>query len=164
MRHALSSPILTLLLAAPAAAACPSATPAQRVLASTAWQTTAVYEGDDRSKNVIDRYPAVVGLSVWDACSNRFEYFDPASGASRARQGGAGYYLFTGDGRDQVTLPDRGRPISRQLQILDAHEFTYSRSVPRNLQAGQPQVTLHVVHTPYRGPLPLAAQPGSAPR
>lgn len=123
-----------------------------------------MHEGDDRSTNVIDRYPDVVGLSVWDACSNRFEYFDPISGASRASLGGAGYYLFTGDGQHQVTLPDRGAPISRRLQTLDADEFTYSRTVPRNLQAGQPEVILHVVHTPYRGPLAIPMRPGSASR
>ncbi|MEG0184809.1 MAG: DUF4822 domain-containing protein [Stenotrophomonas sp.] len=141
--------ILATLLSAAASSAhaldCPQAGPSALTLSRTVWLTTAVYEGTDRSHNVIDQYPAVVGVSLWDACSNRFEYFDPASGASRRATGGAGYFLFTGDGISQITLPDNGPTLRRRMEVLDASEFTYSRRVPRHFIAGQPEVTLHVV-------------------
>ncbi|MFL6956328.1 DUF4822 domain-containing protein [Nocardiopsis yanglingensis] len=141
------------------AADCPHAGAAARTLAATAWLTTAVYEGDDRTRNLIDRYPAVVGVSLWDACSNRFEYFDPEDGASRLAKGGGGYFLFTGDGIHQVTLPDHGPVLRRRMEVLDAGTFTYSRQVPRAFMEGHPEITLHVEHTPFRGALPLPAQP-----
>lgn len=157
------------LLAASAAshaqgADCPQAGAAAQTLSSTAWLTTAVYEGDERTQNLIDQYPAVVGISLWDACSNRFEYFDPASGASRRATGGGGYFLFTGDGINQITLADNGPTLHRRLEVLDGTRFTYSRQVPKHFIEGKQAVTLHVVHTPYTGTLALPVRPDSGPR
>jgi uncharacterized protein DUF4822 len=127
-----------------------------KALTSTIWQTTAVYEGEGRSRNVIDRYPAVVGISIWDAGSNRFEYFDPGTGISRGTQGGAGYFFITGDMRYQINVFDAGgKPLVRRLEVLNEREFTYSRIVPRNMAKGGPDVTIHVVHTPYVGPFKI---------
>jgi len=159
----MSRPLLCLLLgSAPfhtLGADCPQAGSAARILSSTAWLTTAVYEDNDKTQNLIDQYPAVVGISLWNACSNRFEYFDPADGSSRHANGGGGYFFFTGDGIDQITLPDHGPALRRRLQVLDAEAFTYSRRVPRHFRDGQPEITLHVEHTPYTGGLALPAQP-----
>lgn len=160
--------VLSLLFASTASHAqgidCPQAGISARTLSSTVWLTTAVYEGDDRTQNLIDQYPAVVGISLWDACSNRFEYFDPADGASRHVYGGGGHFLFTGDGIHQITLPDNGPTLRRRLEVLDGTEFTYSRQVPKHFIDGQQEVTLHVVHTPYTGTLVLPARPRSGPR
>lgn len=159
-RHA-----LCLLLASIASHArgadCPQAGAASRMLSSTAWLTTAVYEGDDRTRNLVDQYPAVVGVSLWNACSNRFEYFDPADGTSRRTNGGGGYFFFTGDGTHQITVADHGPALRRRMESLDAKTFTYSRRVPRHFMEGQPEITLYVEHTPYTGRLPLPAQPKS---
>jgi hypothetical protein len=125
-------------------------------LTSTIWHTTAVYEGEDRSRNVIERYPSVVGISIWDAGSNRFEYFDPATGLSRRTQGGVGYFFITGDKRYQINVFDAGgKPLVRRLEVLNRREFTYSRVVPRNMAEGNSNVTIHVVHTPYAGPFKI---------
>ncbi|APD12435.1 DUF4822 domain-containing protein [Pandoraea sputorum] len=125
-------------------------------LTSKVWQTTAVYEGEDQSRNVMERYPGVVGISIWDASSNRFEYFDPATGLSRRTQGGEGYFLITGDRRHQINAFDAGgKPLVRRLEVLNEHEFTYSRVVPRNMVDGNPNVTIRVVHTPYAGPFSI---------
>lgn len=158
--------VIALLLACAAfrapAADCPHAGAAAQTLAGTAWLTTAVYEGDDRTRNLIDQYPAVVGVSLWDACSNRFEYFDPEDGTSRLAKGG-GYFLFTGDGFHQITLPDHGPALRRRMEVLEAGTFTYSRQVPRSFMEGQPEITLRVEHTPFRGALSLPAQPARPP-
>lgn len=126
-------------------------------LASTVWQTTAVYEENDRSHNVIERYPGVVGISIWDAASNRFEYFDPSTGQSRLTQGGAGYFFITGDRRYQINVFDSdGKALLRRLEVLNRQEFTYSRVVPRNMTSGSPEIRIHVVHTPYAGPFKIS--------
>lgn len=142
---------------------CDAMNPYDAALTGKAWLTTAVHENGDRRVDVSHKYPAVVGISVWDACRNRFEYFDPRTGASRAHQGGSGYFLFTGQGRYQVTLPDHAPPIKRQIEVLDAHEFTYSRQVREGMTPASPLRVIHVVHTPYEGPLQIPDAPRSAP-
>lgn len=134
-----------------AAPACAAASPDAQVLAGKTWLTTAVYEGDDRSTNLVERYPGVVGISLWDACSNRYEYFDPATGRSRSQQGGAGWFFFTGDRQYQHTVSDNGTQLRRKMEVIHPTEFTYSRQVPKDMREGQPLVTIHVVHTPYTG-------------
>ncbi|MFC7287404.1 DUF4822 domain-containing protein [Herminiimonas glaciei] len=125
-------------------------------LSSKVWQTTAVYEENDRSHNVIERYPGVVGISIWDAASNRFEYFDPSTGQSRLSQGGAGYFFITGDKRYQINVFDGGgKALVRRLEILNRQEFTYSRVVPQNMTSGSREVRIYVVHTPYAGPFKI---------
>jgi len=156
-------PSLLLLFAqASTVPACPGASEQARQLAERTWITTAVYEGDDRSRNQVARYPGVVGISLWDACSNRFEYFDPATGRSRAEHGGAGWFFFTGDRRHQHTVPDAGTPLRRRVEVLTASEFTYSRQVPHGMREGAPLVTVHVVHTPYAGPWQVQATASAA--
>jgi hypothetical protein len=125
-------------------------------LASTVWQTTAVYEENDRSHNLIERYPSVVGISIWDAASNRFEYFDPSTGQSRLTQGGAGYFFITGNRRYQINVFDSGgKALVRRLEMLNRREFTYSRVVPQNTTSGSREVRIYVVHTPYKGPFKI---------
>ncbi len=136
--------------------------PAARTLASTVWQTTAVYVGNDRSSNQLENYGGVVGLSLWNACSNRYEFFNTEDGSSYAPQGGNGDFLVTGDGRELVLMPPAGPAQRSRVETLTTSEYTYSRQVPKNLQPGQPMVTIHVVHTPYRGPLKLPAAPRPA--
>jgi hypothetical protein len=143
-------------IALPTAHAEPAKDIEPAALTSTIWQTAAVYEGEDRTRNVIEHYPSVVGISIWDEGSNRFEYFDPATGLSRHTQGGAGYFFITGDKRYQINVFDAGgKPLVRRLEVLNRHEFTYSRVVPRNMAEGSQNVTIHVVHTPYAGPFKI---------
>lgn len=159
MPHLVLPSLLVLLAHVPASSACDSASAQAKLLADRTWLTTAVYEGQDRTRNHIARYPGVVGISIWDACSHRFEYFDPATGHSRSAHGGAGWFFFTGDRRYQHTVPDIGTPLRRRMEVLTASEFTYSRQVPRGMREGEPVVTVHVVHTPYQGPWKVTATP-----
>lgn len=147
-----------------ASPACTGASPDANVLADKTWLTTAVYEGDDRSQNLVARYPGVVGISLWDACSNRYEYFDPATGRSRGQQGGAGWFFFTGDRQYQHTVSDNGSQLRRKMEVLNPNEFTYSRQVPKDMREGQPLVTVHVVHTPYTGAFQVQPSPGIGPK
>lgn len=119
-------------------------------LPSNVWQTTAVYEAQNMSLNVIDKYPGVVGVSIWDANTNRFEYFDPTDWTTRAKNGGAGYFLITGNKREQINFFDNGVVLARTLEKLTPNEFTYSRTVPREMKSGAPDVTIFVVHTPLK--------------
>jgi Domain of unknown function (DUF4822) len=147
-----------------AAPACAAASPDAQVLAAKTWLTTAVYEGDDRSSNLVERYPGVVGISLWDACSNRYEYFDPATGRSRSQQGGAGWFFFTGDRQYQHTVSDNGTQLRRKMEVIHPTEFTYSRQVPKDMREGQPLVTIHVVHTPYTGAFQVQPSAGMGPK
>lgn len=157
MPHLVLPSLLLLLAHATTSSACATASAQATLLADRTWLTTAVYEGHDRTQNHIARYPGVVGISIWDACSNRFEYFDPATGRSRGEHGGAGWFFFTGDRRYQHTVPDAGTPLRRRMEVLTASEFTYSRQVPRGMREGAPLVTVYVVHTPYAGPWQVKA-------
>lgn len=142
---------------------CDAMNPHDAAMAGKAWLTTAVHVDGDRRVDVSRQYPAVVGISVWDPCRNRFEYFDPVTGASRAAQGGSGHFLFTSEGRYQITLPDHAAPIQRRIEVLTGREFTYSRQVPEGMKPGAPMRVIHVVHTPYDGPLQIPEVPRSAP-
>lgn len=121
------------------------------LLTSGIWATTGVYEEHDCSKNVIDKYPDVVGISSWDKDSNRFEYFNPETGKSRRSLGGAGYFFITGDKTKQINVFDSGTILVRTLEELSPEAFTYSRMVPQGMQQQNPQVKIFVVHTPYKG-------------
>jgi hypothetical protein len=147
-----------------ASPACTGASPDAQVLTEKTWLTTAVYEGDDRSTNLAARYPGVVGISLWDACSNRYEYFDPATGRSRSQQGGAGWFFFTGDRQYQHTVSDNGSQLRRKMEVLNPKEFTYSRQVPKDMREGQPLVTIHVVHTPYTEAFQVQPSAGLGPQ
>ncbi|QMV72171.1 DUF4822 domain-containing protein [Comamonas piscis] len=160
-------PLAAALLApayALASPACTGASPDAQVLAEKTWLTTAVYEGDDRSNNLVARYPGVVGISLWDACSNRYEYFDPATGRSRSQQGGAGWFFFTGDRQHQHTVSDNGSQLRRKMEVINPKEFTYSRQVPKDMREGQALVTIHVVHTPYTGTFQVKPSAGIGPK
>jgi len=135
---------------------CVLADPRYAALAGTLWLTTAVHENGDTQVDLSRKYPTVVGISYWDACRSRFEYFDPETAQSRAATGGSGYFLFTGDGRYQITLPDHASPIRRRMDVMTPKEFTYSRQVPEGMTPGMPDVTIQVVHTPYKGPLQIS--------
>ena len=166
MRHLPNILALCLIPILDAAASSPSCTPLEpqyAALSSTVWLTTAVYEDGNRAIDLSEKYPAVVGISLWDACRNRFEYFDPRTGDSRSAIGGSGYFLFTGDGNYQITLPDHSGPVRRRMDVMTPQEFTYSRTVPEGMATGSREVVIQVVHTPYQGVLPIPAAPRSGP-
>jgi hypothetical protein len=123
-------------------------------LGRTRWLTTAVFLDGHPETNVKGDYLGVVGLSMWDVQTNRYEFFDPATGESKLEHGGGGYFFFTGDGKHHVNVPDGGHSVVvRKLETLNDRQFIYSRIVPEKFIEGSPLVKIYVVHRPYHGSL-----------
>ncbi|TVT83511.1 DUF4822 domain-containing protein [Pseudomonas sp. H3(2019)] len=120
---------------------------------SPRWLTTKVYIEGAPEKDVKANYPGVVGISTWDPERNRYEFFYTNTGQSKYNNGGGGYFFVTGDQKTHVLVPDIGpiRTITRSLEKLNPHEFTYSREVPRDMLDTNPPVRIYVVHAPYTG-------------
>jgi hypothetical protein len=127
-----------------------------RALASSPqWLTTNVYIEGAPEVDVKDKYPGVVGISMWDPERNRYEFFYTDTGQSKYDNGGGGYFLVTGDKKNHILVPDKGqiRTVVRRLEVLNNKEFTYSREVPRDMVATNENVRIYVVHAPYTGPI-----------
>ncbi|AZE67476.1 protein of unknown function [Pseudomonas synxantha] len=122
---------------------------------SPQWLTTKVYIEGAPDVDVKDKYPGVVGISMWDPERNRYEFFYTDTGRSKYEQGGGGYFLVTGDRKTHILVPDKGphRSIVRRLEALNTEEFTYSREVPRDMVETNENVRIYVVHAPYKGPI-----------
>lgn len=122
---------------------------------SPQWLTTKVYIEGAPDIDVKDKYPGVVGISMWDPERNRYEFFYTDTGLSKYDHGGGGYFMVTGDRKTHILVPDKGphRSIVRRLEVLNNQEFTYSREVPRDMVQTNENVRIYVVHAPYSGPI-----------
>ncbi|WP_460135782.1 DUF4822 domain-containing protein [Pseudomonas sp. S1_E04] len=120
---------------------------------SPRWLTTKVYVEGAPDVDVKDKYPGVVGISMWDPERNRYEFFYTDTGLSKYEQGGGGYFLVTGDRKTHILVPDKGptKAVVRRLEALNNEEFTYSREVPRDMIETNDPVRIYVVHAPYAG-------------
>ncbi|SEN58326.1 protein of unknown function [Pseudomonas sp. ok272] len=129
-------------------------TDAQALASSPHWLTTKVYIEGTPEVDVKDKYPGVVGISMWDPQRNRYEFFYTDTQLSKYEQGGGGYFFVTGDQKSHVLVPDKGsvRTVARRLEVLNNQEFTYSREVPRDMVEGNAPVRIYVVHAPYHAP------------
>ena len=92
---------------------------------------------------------------MWDPERNRYEFFYTDTGRSKYENGGGGYFMVTGDKKTHILVPDKGtvRTVVRRLEALNDEEFTYSRTVPRDMVETNPPVRIFVVHEPYKGPI-----------
>ncbi|MBK3478954.1 DUF4822 domain-containing protein [Pseudomonas sp. MF6751] len=122
---------------------------------SPRWLTTKVYIEGAPDVDVKEKYPGVVGISMWDPERNRYEFFYTDTGQSKYEHGGGGYFMVTGDRKTHILVPEKGpyRSIVRRLETLNNREFTYSREVPRDMVATNENVRIYVVHAPYKGPI-----------
>lgn len=122
---------------------------------SPRWLTTKVYIEGAPEIDVKDKYPGVVGISMWDPERNRYEFFYTDTGQSKYEHGGGGYFMVTGDRKTHILVPEKGpyRSIVRRLEALNNREFTYSREAPRDMVATNENVRIYVVHAPYKGPI-----------
>lgn len=127
----------------------------QALASSPQWLTTKVYIEGAPEVDVKEKYPGVVGISMWDPERNRYEFFYTDTGQSKYDNGGGGYFLVTGDKTTHILVPDKGtvRTVVRRLEKLNDEEFTYSREVPRDMVDANAPVRIYVVHAPYTGPL-----------
>ncbi|KQN53027.1 S-layer protein [Pseudomonas sp. Leaf48] len=128
---------------------------AQALASSPQWLTTKVYIEGTPEVDVKEKYPGVVGISMWDPERNRYEFFYTDTGRSKYENGGGGYFMVTGDKKTHILVPDKGtvRTVVRRLEALNDEEFTYSRTVPRDMVETNPPVRIFVVHEPYKGPI-----------
>ena len=126
---------------------------------SPRWLTTKVYIEGAPEVDVKDKYPGVVGISMWDPERNRYEFFYTDTGLSKYEQGGRGYFMVTGDRKTHILVPDKGpnRTVVRRLEALNNQEFTYSREVPRDMIETNEAVRIYVVHAPYKGTIKTTA-------
>ncbi len=120
---------------------------------SPRWLTTKVYLEGAPDIDVKDKYPGVVGISMWDPDRNRYEFFYTDTGLSKYEHGGGGYFMVTGDRKTHILVPDKGpnRTVVRRLEALNNQAFTYSREVPRDMIETNAPVRIYVVHAPYTG-------------
>ena len=126
---------------------------AQALASSPQWLTTKVYIEGAPEVDVKEKYPGVVGISMWDPERNRYEFFYTDTGRSKYDNGGGGYFLVTGDKTKHILVPDKGtvKTVVRRLERLNDEEFTYSREVPRDMVDANALVRIYVVHAPYKG-------------
>lgn len=127
----------------------------QALASSPQWLTTKVYIEGVPGVDVKEKYPGVVGMSMWDPERNRYEFFYTDTGRSKYDNGGGGYFIVTGDKKNHILIPDTGsvRTVVRRLEKLNDEEFTYSREVPRDMVEANASVRIYVVHEPYKGPI-----------
>ncbi|MCP1506987.1 hypothetical protein J2Y83_002960 [Pseudomonas marginalis] len=130
----------------------------QALASSPQWLTTKVYIEGHPEVDVKDKYPGVVGISMWDPMRNRYEFFYADTGQSKYDHGGGGYFLVTGDQKNHILVPDKGpiRTVVRRLETLNNAEFTYSREVPLDMIETNETVRIYVVHAPYKGAIKTA--------
>ncbi|WP_104912160.1 DUF4822 domain-containing protein [Pseudomonas sp. LG1D9] len=146
---------LVTLLTPLASQAQPTIADIRAFASSPQWLTTKVYIEGTPQVDVKDKYPGVVGISMWDPERNRYEFFYADTGLSKYDNGGGGYFLVTGDKKTHILIPDKGptRTVVRRLEALNNEEFTYSREVPRDMVESNEKVRIYVVHAPYKGPI-----------
>uniref|UniRef100_UPI003CC69007 DUF4822 domain-containing protein n=1 Tax=Pseudomonas paraveronii TaxID=3040598 RepID=UPI003CC69007 len=122
----------------------------QALASSPQWLTTKVYIEGHPEVDVKDKYPGVVGISMWDPMRNRYECFYADTGQSKYDHGGGGYVLVTGDQKNHILLPDKGpiRTVVRRLETLNNAECTYSRDGSRELDETNETVDTNVVQVP----------------
>ncbi|MDP2147964.1 MAG: DUF4822 domain-containing protein, partial [Pseudomonas sp.] len=107
--HAVFTGLLLAGLLAPLSSQAQSTNSDIRALASSPqWLTTKVYIEGAPQIDVKDKYPGVVGISMWDPERNRYEFFYADTGLSKYDNGGGGYFLVTGDKTTHILVPDKG--------------------------------------------------------
>ncbi len=122
--------------------------PGRDILANTKWQGTVVY--DENGQDVSAYNSSFLGLARYEATSNRYEFFDKATGQPR---GDFGYYdVLRGNKlRAHVSL-GMNYAAAFELTELNNQRFTYSR-MGKNAQGEDIKVT--VEHEPYQGEFAL---------
>lgn len=120
--------------------------PGRDILAATVWQGTVVLDAE--GKDVSASNQNFLGLALYDAKNNKYEFFDKTSGVSR---GDHGYFdvIRNNTVRVHVSL---GMKYAAVLEITELHpkKFTYAR---KGKDAAGKEIAIVVEHVPYTGAL-----------
>ncbi len=119
------------------------------VLASTPWQGTVVL---DQAGNDVSSYNSnFLGLAKYDDKTNKYEFFDAKTGASR---GDFGYYDVLNENkvRAHVSLGQNKYGAVLELTELNDEKFTYKRM---GKDATGAEIPVTVEHEPYEGDFDL---------
>lgn len=123
--------------------------PGRDILSSTFWQGTVVM--DASGKDVSASNQGFLGLARYDAKTNKYEFFDKQTGASR---GDYGYFDVIRDNKMRVQV-SVGKKYAAMLELTELHgeKFTYVR---KGKDAAGKEINVFVEHVPYKGEFPLS--------
>lgn len=118
------------------------------ILSSTFWQGTVAL--DSSGKDVSASNQGFLGLSRYDSLTNKYEFFDKQTGASR---GDYGYFDVIRDNKMRVHV-SVGKKYAAMLELteLNGEKFTYLR---KGKDASGNEIDVFVEHIPYKGSFPL---------
>lgn len=112
------------------------------ILTSTNWQGTEVY--DEEGNDLTEENSNFIGLAKYDQETNRYEFFDKATGETR---GDEGIFFITKDGEKRILI-SQSMGYQAVVDITEiTHEiFTYKRM---GVDKEGNEVEVYVEHVPY---------------
>ncbi|MDI2586594.1 DUF4822 domain-containing protein [Psychrobacillus sp. NEAU-3TGS] len=112
------------------------------ILTSTNWQGTKVY--DEEGNNLTEENSNFIGLAKYDQETNRYEFFDKATGETR---GDEGIFFITNDGKKRILISQSmGYQAVVELTEISDEIFTYKRM---GVDKSGNEVEVYVEHVPY---------------
>lgn len=121
----------------------PDGATAMKILASTNWQGTKVY--DKQHHDLTKENQEFIGLAKYDDKTGQYEFFNKKTGQSR---GDAGIFFVTADGNKRVLISQtKNYQAVVDLTEVSKDKFTYKRTGKD--ENGQP-TEVYVEHIPYK--------------
>lgn len=112
------------------------------ILTSTNWQGTEVY--DEEGNNLTEEISNFIGLAKYDQETNRYEFFDKATGETR---GDEGIFFITKDGEKRILISQSmGYQAVVDITEITNEIFTYKRM---GVDKDGNEVEVYVEHVPY---------------
>ncbi len=112
------------------------------ILTSTNWQGTEVYDAE--GNNLTEENSNFIGLAKYDQETNRYEFFDKATGETR---GDEGIFFITKDGEKRILISQSmGYQAVVDLTEITDEIFTYKRM---GVDKDGNEVEVFVEHIPY---------------
>ncbi|WP_060204164.1 DUF4822 domain-containing protein [Sporosarcina koreensis] len=112
------------------------------ILTSTNWQGTEVY--DEEGNDLTEENSNFIGLAKYDQVTNRYEFFDKATGETR---GDEGIFFITNDGEKRILISQSmGYQAVVDITEITNEIFTYKRM---GVDKDGNEVEVYVEHVPY---------------
>lgn len=112
------------------------------ILTSTNWQGTEVY--DEEGNDLTEENSNFIGLAKYDQETNRYEFFDKATGETR---GDEGIFFITNDGEKRILISQSmGYQAVVDITEITNEIFTYKRM---GVDKDGNEVEVYVEHVPY---------------
>ncbi|WP_042479386.1 DUF4822 domain-containing protein [Bacillus ndiopicus] len=113
-----------------------------KILTATNWQGTEVY--DEKGNNLTEENSNFIGLAKYEQETNRYEFFDKATGETR---GDEGIFFITEDGAKRILISESmGYQAVVDITELNDEIFTYKRM---GVDKDGNEVEVFVEHVPY---------------